>query len=230
MSTPLASPSIQDIIQSARNLLNQPDPNNSNWTDGELLSYVNEGIRIYAAELINENEGYFTTSTTLNITSGQEYVTLPSDFFKIRALYKVQSNGNCMLQYKNNVTDGYMNNGGTSTELYTPYYYFRQNTIVLRPPPQFSQTGGLLLEYCQMPESMITGGDSLTGQISPMFRQVIEMYCVYKAKLKESMVTGVNTFQIAAENLRDLSVQFKDLTKIRSKNPTFVVPFMPENS
>ncbi len=210
-------------------MLSQPDPNNSTWTDGELLSYINEAIRIYFAELADKNEGYFTTTRYLDIVANQEYVTLPGDFFKIRALYSVQTNGNVLLPYRNNLTEGYLTDGGTNSNLYAPYYYFRQNTIILRPPPIFSQTNGLLLEYIQMPETIVTGGDALTSQISPVFRQIVEMYCVYKAKLKESLVTGVATQQVAAENLSELVRQFRDLSAMRSKNPQFTIPFNPEN-
>lgn len=229
MSTALVSPSLQEMIQSVRNLLNQPDPNNSFWTDDELTEYLNEGVRIHMAELMDIDEGYSTTTTTLNIVNGQETISLPADFFLLKAAYKVVTNGAIMLPYRNNLTEGYYTDGGTNTQTYLPYYYFRGRSLVLRPAPQFSETGGILIEYDQLPQSMLDGADSLTPQISPLFKQGVEMYGVYKAKLKESLANNIRVHDVAAENFRDLFKQFKDLSAKRSRNPTAVIPFNPES-
>lgn len=225
----LVSPSLQALITSARNLLNQPDPNNSFWSDEELSAYANEGVRVYFAELVNINEGHFTAQTDLTITNGSELVTLPSDFLEVRALYKKVSNGYIILPYRNNLTEGYSTEGGTGSETYLPYYYFRGNSLVLRPIPQFTEVAGLRMEYIQFPDTLVNGGDALTSQISPVFKQIVEMYIVYKAKVKESLVMGSDTTTIAAQNLSELTKQFKDVVAIRSKNPTAVIPFNPES-
>lgn len=228
MSTPLIAPTAASIISAARNLLNQPDSSNSFWSDSELLAYLNEAVRIYFAELSDIDEGEFVTSTTLDIVANQEYVNLPSDFFKIRCLYKVVTGGFTLLPYRNNLTDGYTTDGGTSPESYFPYYLFRNNQILLRPVPNFSQVGGLKLDYIAMPYTLLDSNDIIDAQISPVFRQVVEMYVVYKAKLKESLVTGVRTHDVAAENLAVLVKQFKDISALRSKAITSIVPFNPE--
>lgn len=228
MSTPLVPPSASSIISAARNLLNQPDPSNSFWSDQELLAYLNEAVRLCYAELTDIDEGEFVTSTTLNIVANQEAIDLPSDFFKVRCLYKVVTGGYVLLPYRNNLTEGYTTDGGSSTESYFPYYVFRNNQILLRPVPNFSQTAGLKLDYIAMPYTLLNSSDQIDAQISPVFRQVVEMYVVYKAKLKESLVTGVRTHDVAAENLGMLMKQFKDISALRSKALTSVVPFNPE--
>lgn len=223
----LASPVLQDLITSARNMLNQPDQSNSFWSDLELTDYANEAIRVYFSELASTDEGYFTAIDDLDITSGTETVTLPSDFFQIKTLYKKVNNGYIALPYRNVLDEGYSTQGGTSNDTYLPFYFFRKNTIVLRPTPQFSETDGLRIEYLQFPDTLVNGGDALTNQISPVFKQVVEMYMVYKAKLKESLVSGVRTHDVAAENLGELTKQFKDMIALRSKSPTAVKPFIP---
>lgn len=229
MSTPLISPSVQDLIQSVRNLLSQPDPNNSNWTDSELLSYINEAVRIYFAELSEINEGYFVSTDDLDIVSGTQTIALPSDFFKIKNVWKKVSNGYVILKYRNNVTEGYSTQGGGSTEAYFPDYSFRGNSLLFSSVPNFSETDGIKVEYVAMPATLLNGADQMTAQISPIFKQVVEMYAVYKAKVKESLVSGVRTSDIAAENLRDLLKQFREVAQIRSKNPTYILPFNPES-
>ena len=224
----LSSPTLQDLIASVRTLLNQPDPNNSFWKDDELTRYLNEAVRIYFLEIVQNLEGHFTTTASLDITSGSDTVPLPSDCFQVRTVYKKLSNGYTVLAYRNNLTEDFTTQGGSSAGSYMPYYYFMGNSLVLRPVPQFSETGGLRIEYIQFPQNLVYGGDVMTAQVSPVFRQVIEMYAVYKAKVKESLVNGVQVQAVAESNLSALIKSFRDSIQLRSKNPTYVIPFSPD--
>ena len=209
-------------------MLNQPKESNSFWKDVELTEYLNEAVRIYFVECAQANEGYFTTQTDLNVTANTETVTLPTDCFQVKNLYKKVNNAYVLLQYLNTVTEGYSTQGGPSGESYFPSYSFRGNSIVLHPVPTGSETSGLRIEYIQFPDQMVWGGDSLTAQVSPIFKQLLIMYAVYKAKLRESMVNGVNTFTIPQQHLAELYKNFKDSLTGRSKNPTYTAPFNPE--
>ncbi len=224
----LASPTAQDLISSVRVLLNQPNPLNSFWSDEELIRYLNEAVRIYFAEMSMINEGQFSKQVDLDIVTDTDTVALPSDFFSIKNVFKKVTNGYIMLPYRNNVTEGYSTQGGTSGNNYLPYYSFRVNSLLLRPVPNFSETGGLRVEYIAFPDMLVYGGDALTSGISPVFRQVIEMYAVYKAKLRESMTNGVAMHKVAEDSLNQIYTQFKAAITPRSHNPTFVVPFSPE--
>ena len=177
----LSSPSLGKLITNVRNLLNQPNPSNSFWSDAEITEYLNEAVRMYFAQVIANSEGHFTTTTDLNIVTDVETVALPTDFFEAKALYIQRNNGWDICPYVPDVTSGFTTNSGSSSNMYTPYYFFRSNNIVLRPTPNFSQTAVLRLEYVQFPDTMVNGGDTLTNQVSPIFKQLIEMYAVYKA-------------------------------------------------
>lgn len=225
----LSSPTIEDLIVNVRNMLNQPDPANSFWSDDELTAYLNEAVRRYFVEVVQHFEGQFTTTTDLNITTDTETISLPSDFFEMKALYKKVTNGYEMLHYRNQLTGGYSTQGGTAANAYFPSYYLRGNNLVLRPVPNFSETSGLKLEYVQFPETLVTGGDTLTAQISPVFRDLIEAYAVWKAKVKESLVNGSNTAALALQNLNDLFLAFKESIGQRSASPTAIRPFNPED-
>lgn len=209
-------------------MLNQPKEANSFWKDFELTEYLNEAVRMYFLECVQVNEGYFTTQSDLNITTDTETVALPSDCFQVKNLYKKVTNGYKILPYRNTVDDSYSTQGGSSGEAYTPAYSFRGNSIVLHPVPNFSETSGLRIEYLQFPDQMVWGGDSLTTQVSPIFKQLIIMYAVYKAKLRESLVNNVNTYAGAQANLAELYALFKDAIVRRSRNPSFITPFNPE--
>jgi len=225
----LTSPSLQNLLTHIRRILNQPDPQNSFWKDDELTEYINEAIRVYFMEVLQINEGYFTTTADLNITANSETVALPSDCFQVRTVWKKVSNGYEVLPFRNVTDESYSTQGGPSSESYRPCYYFRGNSLVLRPTPNSSEASGLKVEYVQFPDTLIYGGDSMTAQVSPLFKQLIEMYAVYKAKLKETLVNGVNVHKNAEESLTGLYKAFKDAVAVRSKYPTYVRPFNPEN-
>ena len=123
----------------------------------------------------------------------------------------------------------YSTNGSGQGESYLPTYEFRENNVVLRPTPTFSETSGLRLEYISFPATLINGGDILTASVSPVFRDLIIMATVYKAKLQESLVTGVQTHAVAAQELSALYTQFRDAIFLRSKAPQFTEVYSPED-
>lgn len=229
----LTTPTLQVLLTNVTRMLNISDPTNAFWTPEELTEYLNEAIRVYFSECVLANEGYFTTQTggsvsDLNIVANTETIALPSDCFQVKIVYKKVSDGWMKLSYRNNLTEGYTNNGGSGPDTFYPCYEFQGNNLVLRPTPNFSETGGIRLEYIYFPDQMIWGGDQLTAQVSPVFKQVLEMYAVYKAKLKESLVNGVAMHKVAEENLAALYKLFKDTITKRSRDPQYVVPFNPE--
>ena len=229
----LTTPTLQMLLTDVRLMLNVKDPSNSFWSMDELTSYINEGVRVYFAECVLANEGYFTVKSggsipDLNIVSGVETVSLPSDCFQVKNLWIQINDGWSLLPYRNNLTEGYSTQGGSSLLGYYPYYDFQGNNITLYPTPNFSATGALRIEYIQFPDQMIWGGDQLTSQVSPVFKQVLTMYAVYKAKLKESLVNGVSMHTVAEENLNNLYLLFKNTIAKRSRNPQYVVSFSPE--
>lgn len=224
----LTSPTLQKLLTDVRILLNQRDPNNSFWKDDELTTYLNDAISIYFLEAQSADEGYFTTSVPLDLVANVETVALPVDCYKVKNLYRKVGNDYYPLQYLNNLTEGYSVQEGNSSGNYIPSYGFQGNNLLLRNPPGFDETAGLRLEYIQFPDTMIWGGDTMTSQVSPIFKQLITMYAVYKAKLKESMMNGVSVHSIPEDNVAMLYKQFRDTIAPRSKTPTYVIPYHPE--
>jgi hypothetical protein len=225
----LSSPTIDDLIQDVRNMLSQPSATNSFWTDEELASYLNAGVRRYFMKAVEHLEGQFTTTVDLDIVSGSNTIALPSDFFSIKVLWRKNNGDYEPLAYRNNLSEGYITQGSSGGGNFSPDYYLRGNSLVLSQTPNFNETGGLKVEYVQFPETMITGGDSLTSQVSPVFKDLIIMYAVYQAKVKESLTNGTNTTGVALQNLNDLFTAFQDLIPGRSAFPTAIKPFNPES-
>lgn len=236
MST-LSSPTLGSLICNIRNLLGQPSASNSSWSDFELTQYINEAIRLYFAEVVKDWEGYFTVSTdpasggsgNLSYTANSDLVALPSDCFQVRAVYMQRPQGWDILAYQNDLTHGYATNiGSGAPNTYSPYYFFQGNNLVLRPVPNMSALNAIKLDYVQMPDQLLNGGDSLTSHISPVFKQMIEMYAVYKAKLKQSMVSGTDLTALPKANLSEIYMNFKNTIMPRSAYPLYTEAFNPE--
>ena len=224
----LTSPTIEDLIQNVRNMLNQPNASNSFWTDEELAVYLNEGVRRYFAEVVLQLEGQFTATSDRDIVTSVQTVTLPSDCFSLKQVWRKVTGGYLPMHYRNNITEGFSTEASGGGDNFLPDYYLRGNTLVLSQIPGFSETGGIKIEYVQFPETMVTGGDSLTAQVSPVFKDLIEAYAIYKAKVKESLVNGTNTSALALQNLNDLFTAFKEAIPNRSASPSAIKPFNPE--
>lgn len=229
MSIPLSSATLGSYITAVRDLLNQPNAANSFWTDAEITRYLNEAIRIYFLEVTNNNEGFWTKITDLSIVSGVETVALPSDCYQVKAVYMQVNQGFVVLPYRNDISQSYSTQGGADSNTYFPSYFFRENNLVLRPVPNFSQASILRVEYIYFPDVLQQSGDAVSSNMMPVFKQLIEMYAVYKAKMKESLVNGVDTSVLAKANFQELANQFKQVVQQRSKYPQFVKPWLPEN-
>lgn len=224
----LVAPSLERLIRDARILLSQPRAENSRFSDSELSGYANDAIQQIFLTVNEASEGQFDRSTSLNIVSGVETVALPTDCFSIKALYKVQGTVNRRLEYRQNIVMDYDNsatNSGSTT--YEPYYYLRGNNLVLRPIPGFSETASLVLEYTAYPSVLVYGGETLDNGISPLFKELIVMYVVSKAKLKDDLTSGGNSRVAAQEQFSGLYANFKHQLMERSKSPQYITPFEP---
>lgn len=227
MAIALSSPTLGRLITNVRSMLNQPNAANSTWSDSQLTLWINQGVQRYFGEVVQNVEGHWTKTTTLNVVSGVETIALPSDFFEVKGIWRVTPTGRIPLPYQNNLTDSVVTTSGESGESYLPSYSFIENSIKLNPVPSSSETGALFIEYIYFPETMINAGDTMSANVAPIFSELVEMYAVYKAKTQESLVNGSNMATLANENLAALHNQFVHLIKNRSKNPQFIKPWSP---
>lgn len=222
----LASPTLTELLEEIRGYLGQPDANNSQWTDRGLTRFINKAIRRYFKEVIQHSEGQFTEETDLDITSGSRTISLPSDFFEVVRLYKKIGDSYIPLEYDNAFNLAYTTQGSGTANSYTPSYKLRGNNLVLNNTPQFSETAGLRLEYISLPDTIINGGDSMTSDVAPVFRDLIIMYSVYQAQLAVSLRgNALDTVSVSKSDLSDLYATFRDVIYSRSHAPDFVKPF-----
>lgn len=223
----LRSPSLNELLKSVRVMLRQESPDNSSWSDAALSEWINDAIRRYFLELAQENEGQFDKSVTLDLVANQETVDMPADFFMIKTLHRVIGNDRIILEYNAGVSENWYANTSGVSAYYEPSYFLRVNQLVLRPFPPQDETGGLLLEYTAFPETIIFGGDVMSAGISPVFKELIIGYTVYKAKYQEDLTNNSSTSAKAAAHLQYLETIFKETVGNRSKYPQFTVPYNP---
>lgn len=224
----LVAPTLERLIRDARVLLRQPKAENSRYTDSELTSYANDALQQIFLTVNEVGEGQFDKVANLDITNAVETVALPSDCFAIKALYKLQNTIWRRLEYRQNILEDFdasATNSGSTT--YEPYYYLRGNSLVLRPPPGFSETASLKIEYTAYPSVMAMGADAMSDGLSPIFKELIVMYIVAKAKLADDLNGGGQGYALAASHRDDLFRQFRHQIMERSKAPQYISSFDP---
>lgn len=215
------------MLQNVRAMLRQPNSANSNWSDEELLVHINAAVLRYFARLTLVNEGHFTITDTLDLVSGEDEIALPTGFFKVKNLWRKQGSEWVVLDYRNNVGLDLSTAGEGGGQGFLPDYEFRGNVLVLRQAPSFSEVDGLKVEFIKFPDTLLDGSDQLTAHISPVFKECVETYAIYKAKLAESLVSGVATFGPIKGHLNELEDDFDKLNVSRSKGHTYIQPFNP---
>lgn len=227
--TLLTDPTVMQLTSNIRSMLNQPNELNSMWSNAELRTWMNDGIREYFCELVTQNEGQFNAVVLLDIVSGQEEIPLPTDFFEARTVWKKSDNIFITLPYDNSVTNHVVTQVSNGSSTFFPSYRFRGNTLVLNETPMFSEVGGIRLEYSAFPEELALGTDTTQRDFSPIFKNLLETYVIYQAKLKESLVNGADLTVLIKRKKDELEQKFKEIIAARSKAPQFTIPFSPEN-
>lgn len=226
----LSAPSLAEIIIEVRALIGQPDEDTSNVSNESLTYWINEAVRRYFAELVQNSEGQFATVVDLNLVANTESVALPTDCFRVKNLFRKVSDGYISMRYVQGTLDSsYSSSGDSSGDGYVPSFYIRGNDLILRPIPLDAETAGLKLEYIHLPDTLVDSGDYVTSQVNPLFRDLIIAYTAYKAKLVE----GNGNIDLTAsyrENLNDLFTAFKESVTPRADSPQYSRPWNPEDN
>jgi hypothetical protein len=223
------APKLERIIKNVRMMLNQPKAENSRFSDAELTQWANDAIQQIFLTINEAGEGQFDAITSLNVTNAVETVALPSDCFAVKAVWWTQSNIKRRLEYRQNTLMDYdMTNTNSGQTTYEPYYYFRGNSLVLRPIPGFTSTDSpLTVEYTAYPQVLVYGGDTMDSGISPLFRELIESYVIAKAKFRDDLSGMGQGYELANSRMVDLFHQFRHQVIERSKAPQYITPFEP---
>lgn len=150
---------LQEVIDNARNLLNEPlpttrtfpDNTSSFYTDAILTTYTNLIQQEVQQEIIQADEDYFVTQTFLTVSAGVAEYSLPSTFIKARRLEDVRNASNPLEIFPVTINqrrdaqvgdirrDSAGGQGGS--------YYLRGNQIILTDTPTFTDAQSIRLHY-----------------------------------------------------------------------------------
>lgn len=147
------------------------DMENSQFVDDtELTRYLNNSWgELYNLIGENFNEDYFTTSTTISLTSGTDSYSLPSDFYKLRGVDLVVTSTESVPLRRYNWAQRTRN----SLTVYARDYRYRlqKNSIVFTPVPSTSDS--VKLFYIPSPRKLesvtpsgVTTGSTTTYTVS----------------------------------------------------------------
>lgn len=224
----LSSPTAQDLISSVRRRLGERQASNSRWTDEAIVEYLNNAVSRYFGEVIQNSEGLFQKRTTLSTVAGTATIALPTDFFEIVAVKKKEGDAYIPLVYdtgREDIDDD-ASNGGSG--FYRPSYYINGTDLVLNPVPSSTEADAFRLEYVHFPDQMVYGGDSLTSEVAPVFKDLIISYAAYEAKVDENVRTNggaAGGLGAAKAHLDLIYSQFREVIRERSHATDFTRPW-----
>lgn len=120
----------------------------------EIKRAIGDTCRFYVMKLIRGGEGYFETTTTLDIVNGQEYISLAGltpPFLACSVIWRKLTTGYKPMK-KNEQRFKFQSTIGIGAgDTYIPEYRFRGTNLILTPSPISSETAGLKLDYVYMP-------------------------------------------------------------------------------
>lgn len=222
-------PTLERILRDTRVLLGQPKAENSRWSDEELISYGNDIVQQIFAETDKYSEGQFDKTSFIDCAANVETIPLPIDCYKLRGVWYNSGTIWRRLEYRQNIMADFSTTDTTASGAnYEPYYYFQRNNVVLRPMPGFTSTNQpFRFDYTAYPQILVYGTDTMDTGISTIFKEMVVMYMVYKAKLKDDLTSGSDTSGKAGDLFSSLFKQFKQQVSERSKAPQYVSVYEP---
>lgn len=174
-------PTLIEVIDSARNILNEPldasrtYPDNTSgfWTDGILTNYHNLIQQEIAARLALVDETYFITQTGINIIANCAAYSLPSNFFK---MIRVDDDRTSPPTEIEPITINEKDQWGRhlflqSGSTFGTSYYIRGTEIVFDDTPTFTQNSAVRIHYVKrIPD--VTAATS-TSEIPAEYHRII---------------------------------------------------------
>lgn len=152
----------------------------------EIKRAISDCFRYYTLRLIKGGEGYFETTTTLDLTANTEYISLAGltpSFLSVSVLWRKLSTGYKPLKHNEQRYKFISTIGVGSGDTYIPEYRFRGTNLILTPAPIASETDALKLDYVYIPTfPNYLSADSYTFDAS--FPTIFELNVKLRAAIK----------------------------------------------
>jgi len=186
------------------------------YTNGELNQYIGTAYKQYFLLMISEGEGYFETTTNIDVVANQAAYSVSSlspPFYSVSAIERYLPNGTWPCRederrFTPNYTLGINTGYG-----WLPSYRMRGMNLIFEPTPQFNETNALKLEYVYAPTFPSSGSaDSFTfdDNFSVVHEPLIELYATIAALEAKDGMGGVSDIASFRNRLAELQVVFMD--------------------
>lgn len=152
--------------------------------------------------MIDEGDGYFETTTYLNLVSGTATISvaaLSPTFYKLRLLSRVYTDGSTAPLKRDELRNVIAYKYAVTGNGYRPSYRMQGNNIVLTPPPAASETGsataGLKLDYYYLPtfpDSSSADGFTFDAIFPTTYEPLIELQATIAALEAKDGMGGVS--------------------------------------
>src|SRR5574337_1189257 len=152
-------------ISRVRIYLKEPSESNSYWKNTAIKQFFNACYRRRCAQIQMAYEGQFVLHTSMDLVSGQDIYTWPTDFQRLNKMELVRTDGTTYpihRQERHYAANPGVPNSDQNT--YFPTYRPVDQGFKLEPFPSFNATAGLRLEYLGLPPRLED-----TSYLSPDF-------------------------------------------------------------
>lgn len=154
---------------------------NANTT---FVSYIDEFIRTVERDIVKQTKlPVFKKNSLGAFTSGNEYLSMPSDFLSVFSLSAINSGSHSFLQQKDvsYIRELYPDSSVTGVPKY--YGQWDDNTVIVGPTPGSNYTAEL--HYFHLPQSIVDAGTSWLGtnaENALLFGTLVQAYIFMKGE------------------------------------------------
>jgi hypothetical protein len=144
--------------------------NSADLTSSVLDGFINDALEEAWDIIVQRWEDYYTKSATIAVTSGNDSVTLPTDYLKLRRLWILVSGS----EYKR-LLPGDLDTAHvfTSATLSGKQYRYRQDQSGLHLMPVPPQAETVKLWYIPQATQLVADGDTITFDVPMVARLVL---------------------------------------------------------
>lgn len=178
---------VSDLITQIRNI---SDMERTQFVeDAELVRYLDKSYRKLYMLIDDANAGYFETSSSLSLVSGQESYALPADFYKLTGVDLILSTDQVYTLKNINRNERNINKNiyGTAFGYGRAGYLIRNQNIVFVPIPDSSYS--VTIRYVPDPTSITTTAQTLILTPSVVVNYLIVDVAIRCVGKEESDVT-----------------------------------------
>ncbi len=161
------------------------------WTDPIINDLINEAVAELQDLILEVNDSYLLSFDQPNIVSGTASVALPADFYKLKGVDVLDSNGNWKTLERFNFQDRHLVESPITSR--TSLMYTVQGTnLVFHAEPGWSQASGITIWYWYVLADLVNDADVLDGQNG------WDKYIVYKVALEIMVADEQDVTALAA--------------------------------